>query len=284
MRNLAILQDHLHALEWENASSPQGSRIVSLTCNHAANKVYVLHGDGKIVCFEFLESLVPKYSLQLKFEDDVENWFRIDYIPLTNAIVCISSEGSIATFEEENESSPTEPEQIGVIDGGVAAAKWHPDYSSVLLITNNNTILCMSNTWDVVSEIDIPERKLSIPIDLSWKGDGELFSIVSTDAADGISRVRLYNSSHFELLHVAQNVAQEGNAAIMKGVGHVLSFATNGSYIAVHQKKVGTQIEQVRILNFLCYPKSNCPVPQIALIEKNGLRHGDFDLRVSGNY
>lgn len=246
MRNLAILQDHLHALEWVNSETKCESKVVSLTCNHAANKIYTLQSDGKIVCFEYLDTLIPKYSLQLKFEDATEHWFQIDYVPTTSCIVCISTEGSIATFEEANEKTPTEPDQIGVIDGGVAAAKWHPDYSCVLLVTNNHTLLSMSNSWDVLTEMDIPQRNLNIPIDISWKGDGELFSIVSQDTEDGISKVRIYDSNHYELLQVAKNVAQEGNAAIMKGIGQVVSFATNGSYIATHQIKVGANIDQVK--------------------------------------
>jgi elongator complex protein 1 len=98
---------------------------------------------------------------------------------------------------------------------------------------------------------------------LSWRGDGEGLAVLSADAEDGITRVRMY-SKQLELVSTGRNVA-DGPTSVMKGVGKVVAFATNGSYVAVCQEqKTGAGKNKL----------------QVALVEKNGLRHGDFDLQL----
>eukprot|EP01034_Spumella_vulgaris_P024576 gene24576-30941_t len=94
---------------------------------------------------------------------------------------------------------------------------------------------------------------------VSWRGDGEYFSVVSTDSEDGISRVRMFNRN-LELTATGRNVT-DGDAMIMKGVGGVTAYATNGSYVAIAQERIKGK-------------------HQVALVERNGLRHGDFDIRL----
>lgn len=212
--------------------------VVSIACNHQLGRVYLLSEDGKLSFCDNSEGDLRCYRQQtLLFDDLHEKWMQIDYVAAIASIVCISEQGSIATIAESEEqaAAAAEPEQIGMIDNGISAASWSPDYSCLLMVTNNDSLLCMSVIWDVLYEVPTPKRSPSTPSKVSWKGDGEMVAIQSTDD-DSVSRVRIYNSS-LELLAVNRNVA-DGEASTMKGVGHAMAFASNGSYVAVHQERI----------------------------------------------
>jgi IKI3 family len=43
--------------------------------------------------------------------------------------------------------------QEGVIEGGIGELQWSCDYSSLLIATNNNSLLLMTCSWDVLQEV-----------------------------------------------------------------------------------------------------------------------------------
>lgn len=262
MRNLSVLSDKSHSLEIASPFTQNTSnKISAIAFNNSFNRFYVLFQSGLIVAYNDYEALSPQYSTLMKFEGIWEDWFSLDFVVTTSTLVAISREGSIATIEEDlSTGTPKELDQVGVIEGGIAAAKWHPDYSSLIIITRNNTLLCMSNSWEVINEIEVPAILPLSKVDLSWKGDGDLFAVVSTDDLDKITRIRVYDKE-LTLTATGRNVG-EGAAAVLKGVNPTLTFACNGSYIAYHQEKPGVG-------------------HQVGFVEKNGLSHNSFDLRVS---
>ena len=98
---------------------------------------------------------------------------------------------------------------------------------------------------------------------VSWRGDGEGLAVLTVDSDDQTCRVRMYNPL-MEIQATGRNIA-DGPASVMKGIGRVVAYATNGSYIAVCQEqKTGTGGSRL----------------QVALVERNGLRHGDFGLQL----
>jgi len=73
-------------------------------------------------------------------------------------------------------------EEIGSIEGGISAAKWSPDFTRLVIMTNNNTILCMSTDWEVLYEVPVIENRVFLSqSDICWRGDGESFSLLSVD-------------------------------------------------------------------------------------------------------
>ena len=130
-----------------------------------------------------------------------------------------------------------------MIDGGISNAKWSPDYTNLLIVTNNDSIICMNCNWDLLYEIPmISSRDNNSLSEISFKGDGELFAILTTDsinednALKGTTYIRIYNKE-LELLTTCKNIA-DGSASIMKGIGNTLAFSPNGSYVATHQQRI----------------------------------------------
>jgi elongator complex protein 1 len=255
MRNISIVQDQVLSLDLHNG------RIVSIAANHTNHRLYALTSTGVVATYDISDGIKILAQTQLFFENTQETWFAIDFLMVGSTLVALSREGSIVTADENGESQSGELEnldQIGVIDGGIRAASWSPDYSSLTIVTGNNTLLLMSNTWEPISEIDLPPITPGSSLEVSWKGDGELLSITSQDAADQCYYARIYTKA-LQLHAVGRNVA-DGPAGILKGVGSSIAFAPNGTLVAIYQRKAAE-------------------LPQVAFLEKNGLRHGDFDLR-----
>eukprot|EP01031_Cornospumella_fuschlensis_P043216 gene43216-52828_t len=264
MRNPVVVREafrHLDGLS--NTANGDSALVCGIALNHQTDKAFVLFTNGSLKFYDNSNDLLTCYStIQLEFEGLRETWIKIDYVAAIGAIVCVSQEGSIATVSDTNPDEA--PEQIGMIDNGISSAAWSPDYSCLLLVTNNDTLLCMSANWDVLYEVPHPPLLAGSATTVSWKGDGDMVSVLSTDQDDQTTRIRLYNKQ-LELVSIARNVNEGGGnmggggAGGVKGIGKAMAFSPNGVLVAFDIKK----------------PSGS---HQIAFIEKNGLRHGEFDL------
>ena len=93
----------------------------------------------------------------------------------------------------------------------------------------------MSPDLDVLQEISTPPAVIGTKSAISWSGDGEFCAILSTDAEDNLTRIRIY-SKVFDLLSVGRGV-MDGAGEVVTGLCNVVSFAPTGSLIASVQKK-----------------------------------------------
>ena len=263
MRNLVSLRDSLTLLRgWESSA-------VAVDYNTSTGELLVLshHGQVKIIDVEsneFNEMEGQSWDLSMSGDSDVDHtWFDLVALRGNGSIICISRAGLIVSIPLDLVSGKWSPEVIveGDVEGGIGHAAWSPDQSRLVIVTNNNTILSMNSEWDVLEEVPLVEpRAPGTNIEISWRGNGEQFALQSIDSSTGTSNVRVY-SNDIELLSTGRNIA-DGPASILKGVGNSVAFATNGSLIAFPQERIRGKL-------------------QIAFIEKNGLRHGDFDLVLS---
>lgn len=271
MRNIVVLRDQPYALSKLNLINIHDLLIKSITFDKASSKVFALTSNGTVYCFNDIDDnlvIIAIFNATTTQESDNDSltnnkWFHINFLAGIGSLICISHSGEIISFEEnqlDGDFNGIRGDEIGVIEGGILAAAWNPDQSCLVIVTNNNTILCMSNTWDVLLEIPLSSNVLSTVYPcISWKGDGDGLSIISVDQEDNSSKLRIYDKQ-LELVATARNVA-DGPGSILKGLGKVAAYATNGSYLSVIQERVKGKL-------------------QVALIEKNGLRHGDFDLQL----
>lgn len=181
MRNIVVLRDQLYAIT--DGTHNEGAQLVSITFDKASSKMFTLSQDGTLLCFsdidDDIEPVFKAHAYIGASDVDVDadhGWFEVTYIAGTGCIVMISHSGVIASLEQEIECTdntvhntthsmdyPLVAEQIGCIEGGIAAAAWSPDQSCLVIVTNNNTLLCMSSTWDVLLETPVPERLTSGP-------------------------------------------------------------------------------------------------------------------------
>ena len=265
MRNLVLLQDSVFS-DFVDEIEDGNSNIVSISRDIGSNSVFVLTQNGTLYTLEISDQIRVQNRISLRSNDTIDNsWFNATVVAEIGAIVCISHAGMIVSVREDpNTGRQSDTFEVeGDVEGGIATACWNPESSNVLIVTNNDSILLMTCYWDVLEEIPLPSRVQNSPCSASWRGDGEFLTILTVDKEDSqedsIPHVRVY-SKNLELISVGKNIA-DGPSGILKGLGSVVSYATNGSLIALSQQKTKTK-------------------QQIVFIEKNGLRHLEFDIQV----
>jgi hypothetical protein len=116
----------------------------------------------------------------------------------------------------------------------------------------------MQNNFEVLQEVDLSPRLLGSVVCLSWRGDGELFALSSVDV-EGITKVRIYTKD-LDLVALGRNVTDLTETSLSK-LGSLVSYAPNGSLVAVPQERSGTKLF-------------------VVFLESNGLRHGEFEIKV----
>lgn len=211
-----------------------------------------------------------------------------------NLTICLVLEGGdIVVVREEPFPGQDKIEIVGSVDVGITAAAWSPDEELLAVTTRANTFLYMTREFEPVSEITftpddlkvsqhvsvgwgkretqfqgkrakalrdptVPEKvdegKLSSyddgNITISWRGDGAYVAVNSIEG--GVRRVIRVYSREGTLDSVSEPV---------DGLEGALSWKPSGNLIA------GIQRLDDRI--------------DVVFFERNGLRHGQFALRLT---
>ncbi|CAA7260510.1 unnamed protein product [Cyclocybe aegerita] len=220
----------------------------------------------------------------------------------TRKIASIMRGGDVITVSMDEEDAPFEVE--GTFETGILAASWSPDESSVSIVTGEHKLILLTSMFDVLSECplyvdsfgeDAPINvgwgskqtqfhgslgkaaaqapttvKASISPDddhlprISWRGDGAFF-VVSSLSPEGIPdsqprrTLRVYDRQG-----VLQSTSEE-----VAGLEHTLVWRPSGNLI------VGTQR-----FGFEGGSAGREGRHDVVFFERNGLRHGEFSLKV----
>ncbi|KAJ3932076.1 MAG: IkappaB kinase complex IKAP component [Lentinula lateritia] len=215
------------------------------------------------------------------------------------SLVAIMRNGDIITTSLDDEIPLMEVQ--GSVDDGFLAAAWSPDDSLLALITGTNKLILMTLTFDVISEapLETTEFGQDAPINvgwgskqtqfhgslgktaaqastsnmlvgcspdedniprISWRGDGACFAVSSiTTAGSHPHRIlRVYDH---------QAVLQSTSESV-PGLEHSLSWRPSGNLIASTQR-----------FGFDGGGAGRNGRHDVVFFERNGLRHGDFELR-----
>eukprot|EP01133_Synstelium_polycarpum_P003655 gene3655-4201_t len=166
---------------------------------------------------------------------------------------------------------------------------WSPDFELFILATEAETLVQMSKEWDMLAEVPInqllPGGKLTSNIitnsnlpqaqysqahfapetmarkegapqkatrrpDISWRGDGQFFVCSSFDESAGRVMLRVWERAL--ILHAISEPS-------IVGLEGVMAWRPSGSLVAASHRLPNKQ--------------------EIALFERNGLKHGEFNLR-----
>jgi len=211
-----------------------------------------------------------------------------------SSVSCLVLAGGDIILVRESPSQGQElVEIVGSVDAGIAAAAWSPDEELLAIITQADTLLLMSRDIENIAEIpQTPEdvnvsshvsvgwgkketqfkgkraRALQDPtvpetvdegalsafddgsVTISWRGDGAYFAVSSVEQARR-RMIRVY-SREGQLDSVSEPV---------DGLEGALTWRPSGNLIA----SIRRSSERMEVVFF----------------ERNGLRHGQFDLRLS---
>ncbi|KAK2875378.1 hypothetical protein FQN49_001649 [Arthroderma sp. PD_2] len=217
----------------------------------------------------------------------------LQYIPDSSIICLVLEGGDIVIVREEPQPGEDKIEIVGSVDAGISGAAWSPDEELLAISTKANTLLYMTRDFEGAADIafskddlkisqhvsvgwgkketqfhgkrakalrdptmpeKVDEGKLSDFDDgkttLSWRGDGAYLAVNSIET--GVRRVIRVFSREGSLDSVSEPV---------DGLEGALSWRPSGNLIA------GIQRLENRI--------------DVVFFERNGLRHGQFTLRLS---
>ncbi|XP_075979445.1 elongator complex protein 1 [Anticarsia gemmatalis] len=209
---------------------------------------------------------------------------NITFLTLTNALCVGLANGELITISDGGNTY----DLAGTCDNGLLAMEWSPDQELLVLVTKDMNMILM-NMFDpinegnllnedfgekqfitvgwgkketqfhgsagkqarVKSEVTADETLSDSTVKISWRGDGNLYAIGFT--MDGIRRFKVFD--------------KEGNLQYtsekQQGLESNLSWRPSGNLIATTQK-----LNEKYIVSFF---------------EKNGLKHGEFDIPVNSN-
>ncbi|KAJ7496599.1 pol II transcription elongation factor [Mycena latifolia] len=223
------------------------------------------------------------------------------FLPDSRRLAVLTRGGDI-TMIVIDEEDPM-PEVEGTIEPGILAASWSPDDSLLAIVTGEQKLTLMTSTFDVLSDAPLfttefgedapinvgwgskqtqfhgslgkaaaqaPSVKTvgSSPDDdamprISWRGDGAFFVVSSLSPASEAQRYRT-------LRVYDRQAALQSTSEAVPGLEHAMAWRPSGNLI------VGTQR-----FGFEGGGVGKEGRHDIVFFERNGLRHGEFPVRVS---
>ncbi|KAF2720807.1 IkappaB kinase complex, IKAP component [Polychaeton citri CBS 116435] len=225
----------------------------------------------------------------------VDKILDIHCFPDTKTICLILAAGDIIVVREEPLQGEDVIEIVGSVDAGIAAAAWSPDEELLALCTRANTFLFMTRDFEAISNVLLSSvdvrvsnhvsvgwgkretqfqgrgakalRDPTVPehvdegqiskfddenVTISWRGDGQFLALNSILESESRRRIIRVFSREGVLEDVSEAVDNLEGA---------LSWKPSGQLIAGIQR----------------FPDRM----DVVFFEKNGLRHGQFSLRLS---
>ncbi|KIH95256.1 elongator complex protein 1 [Sporothrix brasiliensis 5110] len=234
------------------------------------------------------------------------------------ATVCVIMAGGDIVMAREETSGSYEPvhiEIVGSVDPGIAAARWSPDEEVLALVTTGGNLILMSRAFETIGETPLTPADLAaskhvsvgwgkketqfkgrgaakamrdptIPemvddgtlspaddasaVTISWRGDGEYVAVNAVEAiVEGGDDAANSPETKTKRRRVVRVYNREGvldsASEPVDGLESYLSWRPSGNLLATVQRKPGgSHPDQFNIIFF----------------ERNGLRHGQFELRL----
>ncbi|KAF1937312.1 elongator complex protein 1 [Clathrospora elynae] len=209
----------------------------------------------------------------------------------TSTSCLILAGGDIVLVRENPASTEELVEIVGSVDAGISAAAWSPDEELLAITTQADTLLLMSREIENIASITLTTEDINVsshvsvgwgkketqfkgkraralqdptipesvdegvlsPFDqrsvaISWRGDGSYFAVSKVEA------------EHRRMIRVYSREGQlESVSEPVDGLEGALSWRPSGNLIA-STRRTSDRIE-------------------VVFFERNGLRHGQFDLR-----
>ena len=277
--------DLVTAIAWD--ASENGS-VVYATGPTASNQVIELkrHTRGAAVSITSWDAPSPLPGLAC------DNIVLLQHFADTATTCLVLAGGDVVVVREDSEPGQDKIEIVGSVDAGIVAAAWTPGEELLAIVSRADTLILMSREFEPVTDItlaaedlkaskhvsvgwgkketqfqgkrakalqdptmpeSVEEGRLSPSDDgrttISWRGDGAFVAI--NDIVSGRRAIRVFT----------RNAVLDSASEPVDGLESALSWRPSGNLIAGVQRLH----DHVQVLFF----------------ERNGLRHGQFSLRLS---
>lgn len=216
----------------------------------------------------------------------------LHYIVETSSICLVLAGGDLVLVKDDPQTTENPVEIVGSVDEGIAAAAWAPDDDLLTVCTRANTLLFMTRAFDPLSTVTLSpdDVNVSAHVSVGWgkketqfkgKRAKSLHDPTVKDADEGL--LSQYDDGVTTLswrgdgAYVVLNTVQDGNTRMLRvftreGELDSVSEPVNGLESALSWRPAGNLIS--------CVQRFHDHV-DVVFFERNGLRHGQFTLRLS---
>lgn len=201
--------------------------------------------------------------------------------------------GDIVIVREEPQVGEEKIEIVGSVDAGIAAASWSPDEELLAIATNASTLVYMTREFDPVADITFvtDDLKASNHVSVGWGKKETQFKgkksrtlrdpTVPETVDEGV--LSDFDTKNFSISwrgdgsYVAVNSIESESRRVIRvysreGILDSVSEPVDGLVGALSWRPAGNLLASVRLLH---------DHAKVVFFERNGLRHGQFDLRLS---
>lgn len=224
---------------------------------------------------------------------DVDEVVSLRHLVQNETTCIIFAGGDIVVVRPDPEPEQEKIEIVGSVDAGIAAASWSPDEDLLAIVTKEDNLILMTNLFDGVANVSFsPEdAHLSKHVSVGWGKSETQFKGKRAKALkdptmpekDEHGSLSMYDANESSVswrgdgAYVAVNTLAKSSRRIIRvysrdGVLDSVSEPVDGLEGALSWRPAGNLIAGIQRLHDEC---------RVVFFERNGLRHGEFGLRVS---
>lgn len=217
----------------------------------------------------------------------------LQYFADTLTACLVLAGGDIVVVREDQQNGEDRIEIVGSIDAGISAARWSPDEELLAICTNADTLVFMSRSFDSIMDISMTaeDLKASNHVSVGWgkketqfKGKGakslrdptipeKLDEGTLSPQDDGKTNITWRGDGMFVAVCIIHAEARRIIRVYSReGVLDSVSEPVDGLEGALSWRPVGNLIAGIQRFSERI---------DVVFFERNGLRHGQFSLRLT---
>lgn len=231
-------------------------------------------------------------------DQDCDSILALHYAPATSSIYLALAGGDLVIVREKPQADQERIEIVGSIDIGIAAAKWSWQGTVLALLTREGAFILMSQQLEPLSETQtsVEDLKLSKHVSVGWGKKETQFQGKRAKALrdptmpefveegsrsrfdDGAATITWRGDGAYvavsSLLNTHRRVIRVYSA---EGVLDSVSEPQDELESALSWRPFGNVIAGIKRY----FKDDNYVKTEVVFFERNGLRHGEFDLRIN---
>ena len=227
------------------------------------------------------------------FEIGSDTVASFQYLSESSSICLVLEGGDVITVREDPQHGEGKIEVLGSVDAGIAAAAWSPDGELLAIVTKADTLLYMTRDFDNIADIALSsdDLKTSKHVSVGWGKKETQFKsknarairdptmpeivdegTLSSCDRENVSITWRGDGEFVAINSIVSNIRRVIRVYARDGTLDSASEAVNGLDGALSWRPVGNLLAGVQRLR----DRTN-----IVFFERNGLRHGQFTLRLT---
>ncbi len=224
---------------------------------------------------------------------DCDEILNLHYFSESSTSCLVFAGGDIIVVREEPQAGEEKIEIVGSVDAGISAAAWSPDEGLLAITTRASTLLYMTRDFDNITDITLisDDLKASNHVSIGWGKKETQFkgkkaralrdpTIPETVDEGVLSEYDMRETTvtwRGDGAYLAVNSVEPNSRRVVRiysreGVLDSVSEPVDGLVGALSWRPVGNLLAGIQYQNDLA---------RVVFFERNGLRHGQFNLRLS---